>query len=118
MLTTAGGVVSGHLAEVGVVLDCVQMVSIRPCFVLVVCRVGSRSWGLSLESVGLRTLSTEELSGDVQGLSADDDDLLAAKQLLGDNAGQAAQEVALAIDDDLWEAEAVSIADCRMVCVS
>lgn len=64
-------------------------------------------------SGGLRTLSTEELSGDVQGLGADDDDLLAAKQLLGDNAGQTAQKVALAIDDDLLEAETVSIADCR-----
>lgn len=69
--------------------------------------------GTGLASGGLRTLSTEELSGDVQGLGADDDDLLAAKQLLGDNAGQTAQEVALAIDDDLWEAEAVSIADRR-----
>lgn len=29
MLTTAGGVVSGHLAEVGVVLDCVLIVSFR-----------------------------------------------------------------------------------------
>lgn len=65
----------------------------------------SAEWILTLEmglvSGGLRTLSTEELSGDVQGLGADDDDLLAAEQLLGDNAGQTAQKVALAIDDDL-----------------
>lgn len=39
MLTTAGGVVSGHLAEVGVVLDCIQIVSIRPCLVFVLCPV-------------------------------------------------------------------------------
>lgn len=39
MLTTAGGVVSGHLAEVGVVLDCIQIVSIRPYLVLIICRV-------------------------------------------------------------------------------
>lgn len=39
MLTTAGGVVSGHLAEVGVVLDCIHIVSIRPCLVLFMCRV-------------------------------------------------------------------------------
>lgn len=60
---------------------------------------------------GPRTLSTEELSGDVQGLGADDDDLLAAKQLLRDDAGQTTQKVALAIDDDLYETETVSIAD-------
>lgn len=49
----------------------------------------------------LRTLRTEELSRDVQRLAADDDDLLAAEQLLGNNAGKTAQEVALAINDDL-----------------
>jgi hypothetical protein len=65
-----------------------------------------------------RTLSTEELSGDVQGLGADDDDLLAAEQLLSDNAGQTAQKVALAIDDDLLKTETVSITGCRMICMS
>ena len=48
-----------------------------------------------------RTLSSEELSGDVESFASDDDDLLAAKKLLGDDAGQAAKEMALAIDDDL-----------------
>lgn len=57
-----------------------------------------------------RTLGAEELSGDVEGLSADNDNLLAVEQLLGDNGGQATQEVALAIDDDLEEAIMVSIA--------
>lgn len=89
-----------------------------PFLVFVLCRVDLDPWGIGVVSGGLRTLSTEELSGDVQGLGADDDDLLAAKQLLGDDAGQTAQKVALAIDDDLWEAEAVSIADCGMICVS
>lgn len=51
---------------------------------------------------GIRhTLRTEELSGDVEGLAANDNDLLTVKELLGDNARQAAKEMALAIDDDL-----------------
>jgi len=64
--TTAGGVVTGDLSEVGVVLE----------------------------------LRTEELSRDVEGLTADDNDLLTAKELLGDNRGESAKEMALAIDDD------------------
>lgn len=50
-----------------------------------------------------RTLSPEELAGDVEGLAADDDDLLAIEKLLGDDAGEATKEMALAIDDDLGE---------------
>lgn len=51
----------------------------------------------------LRTLSAEELARDVQSLAADNDNLLAVQQLLGDNAGQTAQQVALAINDNLEE---------------
>jgi hypothetical protein len=54
-----------------------------------------------------RTLSAEELSGDVEGLAADNDNLLATKQLLSDDGRQATQKVALAIDDDLEERERV-----------
>jgi hypothetical protein len=64
--TTAGGVVTSDLSEMGVVLE----------------------------------LRTEELSRDVEGLAADDNDLLTAKELLGDNRGESAKEMALAIDDD------------------
>ena len=49
----------------------------------------------------VRTLRAEELAGDVQGLAADNNNLLAAQKLLGDDAGQAAKQVALAIDHDL-----------------
>lgn len=49
---------------------------------------------------GGRTLRAEELSGDVEGLAADDHNLLAVEQLLGHGAGQAAKQVALAVDDD------------------
>ena len=48
-----------------------------------------------------RTLRAEELAGDVEGLAADNDNLLAIEELLGDDAGQTAEQVALAIDDDL-----------------
>lgn len=49
-----------------------------------------------------RTLSAEELAGDVEGLTADHNDLVAIQQLLGDSAGQATKEVSLAVDDDLY----------------
>lgn len=49
-----------------------------------------------------RTLSAEELSRDVEGLAADNNDLLAVQELLGDSAGQATEQVSLAVDDDLY----------------
>lgn len=48
-----------------------------------------------------RTLRTEELAGDVKGLTSHDDDLLAIEQLLGNSAGQATKKVSLAVNDDL-----------------
>lgn len=51
----------------------------------------------------VRTLRAEELAGDVEVLATDDNDLLAVEELLGDDAGQAAQQVALAIDHDLFK---------------
>lgn len=48
-----------------------------------------------------RTLGAEELSRDVEGLAADNNDLLAVQELLGDSAGQATEQVSLAVDDDL-----------------
>lgn len=50
---------------------------------------------------GKRTLGAEELSRDVDGLAADDDNLLAVQELLGDSAGQATEQVSLAVDNDL-----------------
>lgn len=48
-----------------------------------------------------RTLSAEELSRDVEGLAANDNDLLALEELLSNGRGEATEEVALAIDGDL-----------------
>ncbi|KAK1240446.1 hypothetical protein MKX07_004474 [Trichoderma sp. CBMAI-0711] len=48
-----------------------------------------------------RTLSAEELARNVEGLAADDNDLLTAEELLGDNAGKTAKEVTLAVNDNL-----------------
>lgn len=58
--------------------------------------------------MGGRTLCAEELAGDVEGLTSHNDDLLAVEQLLGDSAGQATQEVSLAVDDDLFKNDSVS----------
>jgi hypothetical protein len=58
---------------------------------------------ITLQYMGVEhTLRTEELPGDVQGLAAHDDDLLAVEQLLGHSTGQPAKEVTLAIDRDLF----------------
>jgi hypothetical protein len=46
-----------------------------------------------------RTLRAEELAGDVESLTSHDDDLLAIEELLGDGAGEATEQVALAVDD-------------------
>lgn len=48
-----------------------------------------------------RTLGAEELSRDVEGLAADDNNLLAVEELLGDNGGETAKEMALAVNDNL-----------------
>lgn len=58
---------------------------------------------ISVRNVGVkRTLSAEELAGDVESLAADNNDLLAIEELLGDDGGQATKEMALAINDDLF----------------
>jgi hypothetical protein len=60
------------------------------------------AWSRSLSpsrSGGRRTLGAEELSRDVQGLAAHNDNLLSVEQLLGDGAGKATEKVPLAVDD-------------------
>jgi hypothetical protein len=56
-----------------------------------------------------RTLRTEELSRDVQGLASHNYDLLAIEQLLSNSAGQPTKEVTLAIDRDLMKTKASAI---------
>lgn len=118
-LTGSGGVESAHLAQVRVVVDCMP-VSAFGSSCKVTNRVGlgrirpsqqvlATSFVIAIEKEarggprdgGERTLRAEELARDVEGLAAGDDDLLATQELLGDDGGQAAEEVALAIDDDL-----------------
>lgn len=50
-------------------------------------------------SVHVRTLRAEELARDVEGLTSHNNDLLAVEELLGDGAGEATEQVALAVDD-------------------
>lgn len=54
------------------------------------------------EKMSWRTLRTEEFPRDVKGFAADNNDLLAVEELLRHGAGQAAKEMALAIDRDLF----------------
>jgi hypothetical protein len=49
----------------------------------------------------VRTLGTEELSRDVEGLAAHNNDLLSLEELLSNGRGQATEEVAFAINGDL-----------------
>lgn len=55
-----------------------------------------------------RTLRAEELSRDVESLATDDNNLLAAQQLLGNDTGETTQKVALAVNDDLLDTQMVS----------
>jgi len=50
---------------------------------------------------GRRTFRSKEFARDVQFFASNNDNLLAVQQLLGNNAGQPAKQMALAIDDDL-----------------
>lgn len=50
--------------------------------------------------VGILTLAPEKLARDVELLAPHNDNLLAVEKLLRDGAGQAAEQVALAIDDN------------------
>ncbi len=45
-------------------------------------------WWRGRERDGTRTFGSEELSGDVESFAADDDDLLAIEELLGDYASK------------------------------
>ena len=56
-----------------------------------------------------RTLSAEELSRDVEGLAANDNDLLSLEELLSNGRGEATEEMALAIDGDLQYAPSASV---------
>jgi hypothetical protein len=49
--------------------------------------------------VGRRTFGAEELAGDVQSLAAHNNNLLAVEELLGDGAGEATKQMALAVND-------------------
>jgi hypothetical protein len=66
--------------------------------------------------VVLRTLRTEELSRDVQGLASHNNDLLAIEQLLSNSACQPTEEMTLAIDCDLLHTvESASIAQISLI---
>lgn len=66
------------------------------------CSECERSGGDRIRAVDGRTLSAEELSRDVEGLAADNNNLLAVQELLGDSAGQATEKVTLSVNDDLY----------------
>ena len=102
-LTSTGWVVSGHLAEVGVVLYYNRsQVSIGSTSSLCAPSVFSSSQSTAIHIQGVRrTLRTEELSRDVQGFTSHNDNLLAVEQLLSHGTGQTTKEVTLAIDGDL-----------------
>jgi len=59
------------------------------------------SGSLSQVVVELQLVS-EELTGDVQGLASDNDNLLTVQQLLGDDRSQTTQQVALTVDNNNW----------------
>ena len=54
----------------------------------------------SSRSTNSLTLVTEERTGNVQLLAADNDDALTSEGLLGNNGGKATQEMAFTVDDN------------------
>lgn len=56
-----------------------------------------------------RTLGAEELSRDVEGLAADDDNLLAIEELLGHGRGETTEKVSLAVNNNLYTAVLVHV---------
>jgi hypothetical protein len=90
---TAGGLVGNHTTD-GLVEDTRRSAEVEGT---TTGRVVSRHLA---EVGGVLELRAEELAGDVEGLAADNNDLLTAQKLLGDNRGQTAKEMALAINDD------------------
>ena len=70
---------------------------------------GRSSLCAALGLIGL-TFRSEEFAGDVEGFAADYDYFLAHEELFGDRAGQTTQQVAFAVDHDLWS---VSVAQSR-----
>lgn len=83
-----------------------------------VCSKCEGTGGDRRRAVNGRTLSAEELSRDVEGLAADNNDLLAVQELLGDSAGQATEQVSLAVDDDLYTPllSAIALMTAVLVC--
>lgn len=112
-LTSTGGIETSLLAEEGLVVDCKDMDESQPPLYSVcpstisLCYVLSRSFLFKAKHLlfpfgGVtHTLSAEEFARDVDGFASDDDNLLAVKELLGDGAGKATEEVALAVNDNL-----------------
>jgi hypothetical protein len=110
-LTSSGWVVSGHLSEVCVVLYC-RNSRVSNCYPMTPLSPSSSSSSKSISSQETsvrRTLRTEELSRDVQGLASHNYDLLAIEQLLRNSDGQPTKEVTLAIDRDLIKTKASAI---------
>jgi hypothetical protein len=56
---------------------------------------------LVLGGMAALTLGAEELTGDVKVLAADHNDLLTIKELLGHRASKTAEQMPLAVDNDL-----------------
>jgi len=66
--------------------------------------------------IGGHTLSSEELAGDVEGFTSDDDNLLTVEKLLCDSAGQTTEQVTLAVNDNLETVSPPLLQNARHVC--
>jgi hypothetical protein len=86
------------------IVQCRDIVSLPFCPISSLCLLSRLARG----GCG-RTLSAEELAGDVQGLAAHNDNLLAVEQLLGDGAGEATEEVPFAVDDLSYKSARTSV---------
>lgn len=103
--TATGGVVTGHLAEIGEIFYCNQTMSaMDPGDTVSHSVLGSQM--ISLGNIPAfwvlgHTFCAKEFPRDVERFAADHHDLLTIQQLFGDNAGQATKKVTFAVNDDL-----------------
>ena len=88
--TSPSGIIACHFPEVGEVFHCQS--SHQHCVLPLL---------LLEDGKMVRTFGPVEAAGQVEVLASDDDNLLAVQQLLRHSAGQAAHEMALAIDNHL-----------------
>jgi hypothetical protein len=101
IFTSTSGIVTRLLAHESLEVHCSDTLGQLRCLLSMPAMVLPAMFSCRYSIQNLHTFCAEEFSRDVDVLAANDHNLLSVKKLLCDNAGQAAHQVALAINHDL-----------------